>query len=164
MKKTMNQLGCAAAAVLVFGIGSVAIGQEQAPPPEPTKAQEPKAPPAGEPTLDDLLGIKPTEGAKAPDAGKDAAKAELDRQLSAAEMDDEFEQAVKLMGDTARRLGEAKDAGLDTQRMQEQTLTIVPKMLAVVATLILLMPWILGTLREYTTSLFENLAAYGKAG
>ncbi|GDY03533.1 flagellar export apparatus protein FliQ [Planctomycetota bacterium] len=48
--------------------------------------------------------------------------------------------------------------------LQEQTLTIVPKMLAVVATLILLMPWILGTLREYTTSLFENLAAYGKAG
>ena len=48
--------------------------------------------------------------------------------------------------------------------LQEQTLTIVPKMLAVVATLILLMPWILGTLREYTASLFENLAAYGKAG
>ena len=48
--------------------------------------------------------------------------------------------------------------------LQEQTLTIVPKMLAVVATLILLMPWILGTLREYTTSLFENLAAYGNAG
>ena len=37
-------------------------------------------------------------------------------------MNDEFEQAVQLMGDTAKRLGEAKDAGLDTQRMQEQTL------------------------------------------
>ena len=45
--------------------------------------------------------------------------------------------------------------------LQEQTLTIVPKMLAVVATIVLLMPWILGTLREYTAALFSNLAAYG---
>jgi flagellar biosynthetic protein FliQ len=48
--------------------------------------------------------------------------------------------------------------------LQEQTLTIVPKMLAVVATIVLLMPWILGTLRDFATSLFEHLAAYGKAG
>jgi flagellar biosynthetic protein FliQ len=48
--------------------------------------------------------------------------------------------------------------------LQEQTLTIVPKMLAVLATLVLLMPWILGTLREYTASLFSNLAAYGLSG
>jgi flagellar biosynthetic protein FliQ len=45
--------------------------------------------------------------------------------------------------------------------LQEQTLTIVPKMLAVVATLVLLMPWILTTLREYTEALFQNLAVYG---
>ena len=48
--------------------------------------------------------------------------------------------------------------------LQEQTLTIVPKMLAVLATIVLLMPWILGTLREYTAALFQNLAAYGMAG
>ena len=48
--------------------------------------------------------------------------------------------------------------------LQEQTLTIVPKMLAVVATLVLLMPWILGTLQEYTASLFSNLAAFGLSG
>jgi flagellar biosynthetic protein FliQ len=48
--------------------------------------------------------------------------------------------------------------------LQEQTLTIVPKMLAVLATLVLLMPWILGTLREYTAALFQNLAAYGLSG
>ena len=47
--------------------------------------------------------------------------------------------------------------------LQEQTLTIVPKMLAVVATLLLLMPWILGTLREFTAALFENLAVYGRS-
>lgn len=48
--------------------------------------------------------------------------------------------------------------------LQEQTLTIVPKMLAVVATLLLLMPWILGTLREFAAALFENLAVYGRSG
>ena len=48
--------------------------------------------------------------------------------------------------------------------LQEQTLTIVPKMLAVLATIVLLMPWILGTLREYTATLFQNLAAYGLSG
>lgn len=48
--------------------------------------------------------------------------------------------------------------------LQEQTLTIVPKMLAVLATIILLMPWILGTLRDFTASLFSNLAAYGLSG
>jgi flagellar biosynthetic protein FliQ len=48
--------------------------------------------------------------------------------------------------------------------LQEQTLTIVPKMLAVVATLLMLLPWILGTLVEFTSSLMRNLAEYGRAG
>jgi flagellar biosynthetic protein FliQ len=48
--------------------------------------------------------------------------------------------------------------------LQEQTLAIVPKMLAVVATLLLLMPWILGTLREFTVSLFHQLAVFGRSG
>jgi len=45
--------------------------------------------------------------------------------------------------------------------LQEQTLTIVPKMLAVLTTIVVLMPWILTTLREFTTSLFSNLSALG---
>ena len=45
--------------------------------------------------------------------------------------------------------------------LQEQTLALVPKMLAVVATLILLMPWIPAKLRDFARGLFENLAAYG---
>jgi flagellar biosynthesis protein FliQ len=48
--------------------------------------------------------------------------------------------------------------------LQEQTLTIVPKMLAVLVTIVLLMPWILGTLKEYMAALFSNLAAYGLSG
>ena len=47
--------------------------------------------------------------------------------------------------------------------LQEQTLTLVPKMLAVVVTLLLLMPWILGTLRDFARALFESLAQYGPA-
>jgi flagellar biosynthetic protein FliQ len=48
--------------------------------------------------------------------------------------------------------------------LQEQTLTLVPKMLAVVATIILLLPWILNTLREFTVSLFANLASWAPPG
>ena len=48
--------------------------------------------------------------------------------------------------------------------LQEQTLTIVPKMLAVLTTIVVLMPWILGTLREFTQALFRDLAAYGLSG
>ena len=48
--------------------------------------------------------------------------------------------------------------------LQEQTLTIVPKMLAVLATIVVLMPWILGTLREFTQTLFRDLAVYGLSG
>ena len=48
--------------------------------------------------------------------------------------------------------------------LQEQTLAIVPKLLAVGATLLLLLPWILATLREFAVALFENLAFYGRGG
>lgn len=48
--------------------------------------------------------------------------------------------------------------------LQEQTLAIVPKILAVVATLVLLLPWIIGTLREFARALFSSLAEYGLAG
>ena len=47
--------------------------------------------------------------------------------------------------------------------LQEQTLTMVPKMLSVVATILLLMPWILGVLEDFTRGLFENLAAVAGA-
>ena len=48
--------------------------------------------------------------------------------------------------------------------LQEQTLTIVPKMIAVVTTLLILTPYILGTLRTFTMALFSNLATYGHSG
>ena len=42
--------------------------------------------------------------------------------------------------------------------VQEQTLTFVAKMGAVLATLVLLMPWMLQTICQYTTTLLTNLA------
>ena len=48
--------------------------------------------------------------------------------------------------------------------LQEQTLSLVPKMLAVVTTIILLMPWILTKLREFAMTLFATLADFGPAG
>ena len=40
----------------------------------------------------------------------------------------------------------------------------MPKLLAVLTTIVLLMPWILGTLHSYTSTLFSSLAEFGKAG
>ncbi len=43
--------------------------------------------------------------------------------------------------------------------IQEQTLTLVPKMLAVAIALMVLMPWILTVLLDFATGLFTNLNA-----
>ncbi len=41
--------------------------------------------------------------------------------------------------------------------IHEQTLTFVPKALAIVAILVLLLPWILRTLIEFTTAVIEKI-------
>jgi len=45
-------------------------------------------------------------------------------------------------------------------QIQEQTLTTVPKMLAIAATLFLLMPWLLSVLVEYTRDLVGDMATW----
>ena len=42
-------------------------------------------------------------------------------------------------------------------QIQEQTLTFIPKMFAVVATIFLLMPWLLSVLVEYTEDLIREM-------
>ncbi|MBP3475556.1 MAG: flagellar biosynthesis protein FliQ [Lachnospiraceae bacterium] len=44
--------------------------------------------------------------------------------------------------------------------IQEQTLTFVPKILAIFLTLILLGHWIMNTIVEYMTNLWLNFSAY----
>ena len=41
--------------------------------------------------------------------------------------------------------------------IHEQTLTFVPKAAAIVATLVLLLPWVVRSLVEFTTSLIEKM-------
>ena len=41
--------------------------------------------------------------------------------------------------------------------LQEQTLTVVPKALAVTTLLFFIMPWMVRTLMDYTTGIFEKI-------
>ena len=45
-------------------------------------------------------------------------------------------------------------------QIQEMTLTYVPKIVAVLVTLIAALPWIMGMLINYTQTLFMNIPAY----
>ncbi len=95
---------------------------------EPPKDSPVKEDPARKPTrddplpsLDELLGLpegeKPVEGAG--EESKDLTRDELDRKLAPAEAAAEFEQTVELMRQAAGRLGESRDAGVATQRLQD---------------------------------------------
>ncbi len=129
-------LGLLAAAITLVSPG-VAAQQPQPGAPIAPASVPPSKPPAREPTLDELLGIKPAKDARAaakpaaqPDAKPaeapaDPSRAALDRDLSDAEADEAFAQAVALMGQTATRLtGTAgpRDAGIETQRLQQDIL------------------------------------------
>lgn len=113
---------------------AIAIGQDGAPPSanpqqeqrpakeEPAKKPEPRRP--APPSLDDLLGIAPEqppekEPGAAPRA-EDPSRAALERRLTANEATEQFAQAVQLMGETATRLKVSRDAGIETQRLQDE--------------------------------------------
>jgi TolA-binding protein len=64
------------------------------------------------PTLDELLGLE--EINETPDTTK------LDEALSPKQAGEAFTQAVGLMGQAADRIDESQDAGITTQRMQEE--------------------------------------------
>lgn len=93
-------------------------------------ADKPAEKPAGEevPDLDSLLGTKPDLPAKAPDPS-DPTRKELDRQLSLEEQADEFARAVELMNETADRVEKQSDTGLATQRLQEDILTRLDRLI-----------------------------------
>ena len=79
-------------------------------------------PPKPLPSLDELLGLaEPGSQADAPTARlpEEPGRAALDEKLSAEEAAEAFQQAVKLMEQTADRLDPGLDTGLVTQRLQE---------------------------------------------
>lgn len=118
----------------------------------PAKRSSPAKPegaPAGtkpvvQPTLDELLGLSPE--AKKPGAATrdttpattkgddaaplDATKPDLERLLSGEEIGEAFKRAVMLMGDAADRLDAQQDAGIDTQRIQEDAVKHLDQLLA----------------------------------
>jgi flagellar biosynthesis protein FliQ len=47
-------------------------------------------------------------------------------------------------------------------QIQEQTLSFIPKVIAVVAVLLLLGPWMLSVLTVYTSNLLKELATFGR--
>lgn len=49
-----------------------------------------------------------------------------------------------------------------TTQIQEQTLSFVPKLVAILLVVLMLGPWILNTMVDYTLNVFENLVLYIK--
>jgi flagellar biosynthetic protein FliQ len=47
-----------------------------------------------------------------------------------------------------------------TTQIQEQTLAFVPKLIVIFLVILVLGPWILNTMLEYTHKVFENLVLY----
>ena len=45
--------------------------------------------------------------------------------------------------------------------IQEQTLSFIPKIIAIIVLMLLLGPWMLTVLTTYTTNLFSQLATFG---
>lgn len=98
------------------------------PPPSsdpPQKQPETPPPPAPLPSLDELLGLdesaEPRQGEGLPQA-TDPNQSELDRKLSGREVAQAFQDAVRLMGDSAGRIKAARDVGISTQRLQEEAI------------------------------------------
>jgi flagellar biosynthetic protein FliQ len=58
---------------------------------------------------------------------------------------------------TAMTIGLAISLFQSVTSIQEQTLTFVPKVLAIVSLLVLLTPWILRTLMEYATAMITKM-------
>ncbi len=79
------------------------------------------------PDLDELLGLPSDKPADEPAQDRTT---ELDRLLSGEEIAEAFVEAVRLMGETAARLDTAGDTGVVTQRMQEDAIRKLDKLIA----------------------------------
>lgn len=90
-----------------------------------------------EPTLDELLGLPKQSPSQTQDKSSvdrtqssgSAANSELDRKLAPQEVSEQFEIAVGLMDDVAGRIAGAGDVGLVTQRIQEDILKKLDKLI-----------------------------------
>jgi len=108
-----------------------AIGEPEPTKVEPTQAES--SPPTKDkdtlPSLDELLGIENKNDQRADKPIEDANDAELDRVLSAEQAGEAFSQAVKLMDQVASRITDNADLSLTTQRLQEDILSKLDKVI-----------------------------------
>ncbi|MBL4591942.1 MAG: hypothetical protein JKY96_08285 [Phycisphaerales bacterium] len=82
------------------------------------------------PTLDDLLGITDSSTTSTGENTSDNQNTEeLDRALSQQEAGEAFAQAVTLMDQVAKQIGDDSDLGLDTQRIQQSILDKLDKVI-----------------------------------
>lgn len=120
--------------LLALGLTVGAFAEDSpAPPAQP-------APPTGagagasQPSLDDLLDLpSPARPEREPAADEPVMpelEQDIQRRLSARQISDAFEQAMHEMQDVAGRLGPRRDAGLDTQRMQEDIIRKLDQIIA----------------------------------
>lgn len=116
---------------------SIALGGAVvwADPPTAPKPQETPAAPAKDDapkSLDDLLGVPQSEssGASAEDAARREQEKRLEKSLNEASMSDLVQRAVEGMKTATERLSDAKDAGLGTQRAQEDVVKTLDRLLA----------------------------------
>ncbi len=115
-----NSLKLSVAAVLAMSGMAVAQATKPAQP-----EAKPSVQPATQPNLDDLLGVdkeKPKdgrEGAKPAKPVADPMRTALERKLEMEHAQEQFKQAIVLMDETAVRIKDGRDTGLQTQRLQE---------------------------------------------
>ena len=117
------------AALLAVSARAIATPDD---PPSPPPAVKPAAatPPAPK-SLDDLLGV-PQSGTgegSADDAAKREQQKRLERSLDEASMEDLVHKAIAGMKDASDRLSDAKDPGLGTQRIQEDVVKTLDRLL-----------------------------------
>ena len=95
---------------------------------KPASEEQPPAPKS----LDDLLGVpqdKPTAAEPAADAALDEQAKRLKKSLEEASMDDLVTRALEGMKSASERLSSAKDAGIGTQRIQEDVVRTLDRLL-----------------------------------
>jgi hypothetical protein len=112
----------------IAGVASAAwaqVAQPPAPPPEEPVEKKPEQPAQPLPGLDELLGLDeegPARQGEGLTESADPSKKELEQKLSGREVAQAFQDAVRLMGDSATRMTTGRDVGLTTQRLQEEAI------------------------------------------
>jgi hypothetical protein len=134
--------------MLMFGGIAASAPQEASkaaspskPPASPSPSAPGSPPPGAKPptsetpkSLDDLLGVPrpqaPNDGkSSADDAAEREQAKRLERSLEGATLDDLVKRAVDGMKSATERLGDAKDPGIGTQRIQEDVIKTLDRLL-----------------------------------